>query len=193
MHIGAYTEVDIDYPKDCDYYFSRYMMCWGWASWRRAWALYQPDFKDSELDTFIEEGNLHKTFSNKYVAEHIQQQLRRNAIKTNTWSWDWTYQYCLLKNGGLSINPTVNLIENLDATAKTGTRRAAKSFSLPLRHPQKIANDDKTFCTWYQKKYPIKTIYYKKLIARTLATMIAAVLPQKQKAWLLNQQKKRWS
>ena len=30
------------------YYFSRFNHCWGWATWKSAWALYDGNFKDWE-------------------------------------------------------------------------------------------------------------------------------------------------
>ncbi|BAZ42346.1 hypothetical protein NIES4101_83150 [Calothrix sp. NIES-4101] len=94
------------------YYFSKYPLTCGWASWRRAWKHYDyhmkswPEFKRTDLLRFIcldpyEYRYWKNTFDQMYEDPHI----------LNAWDFQWTYT-CFNQNG-LCIVPNSNLICNL--------------------------------------------------------------------------------
>lgn len=95
---------------DHSYYFSKYFHCWGWASWRRVWEHY-----DCEMATwpeFLADGCL------RQVADSIQE----HRFWENTFSrqyrgeidsWDFQWQYCCWKQGGLTALPDRNLVTNI--------------------------------------------------------------------------------
>lgn len=110
MHIGANNFQDGAKRGDGSYYFSRYTHIWGWATWRRAWKLY-----DASMKTFPE-------FKRQRVIDHAFQ----GRLKRSYWSWifqkvydkkidTWDYQwlYSLICNNGLAISPNVNLVSNI--------------------------------------------------------------------------------
>ena len=95
---------------DGGYYFSRYNHVWGWASWRRAWKLYDgdlsfwPDWKCSEawLSQFpdrVERRYWERIFDRMY------------AQQIDTWDYPWTAS--VWYHGGLTATPNVNLISNI--------------------------------------------------------------------------------
>ena len=123
------------------YYFSRYNHCWGWASWRRAWQLFDFDMK---LWPEIRDGQFFtKMFSNAYDASYwtnIFQSLYDGRL--NSWAYRWTLT-CWI-NSGLTILPSVNLISNIGFGIGASNTADANSFlanmptnglEFPLKHP----------------------------------------------------------
>lgn len=132
------------------YYFSRYTHVWGWATWRRAWKLY-----DMDMNTWpeIQKGKwLADILRGEEYAipswEKIFQAVRAGDI--DTWDYQW-----LLSNwaqNGLSITPNYNLVSNIGfGPAATHTKseehlRAnspTQSVAFPLKHPPFVIRDAK--------------------------------------------------
>lgn len=122
-----------------DYYFSRYVHIWGWASWRRAWRNYDvsmsrwPDIRDSDL--------LRDIFIRKRLALFWQMVFEK-AYQGEVDTWDYQWAFACLINSGLAILPSTNLISNIgfggDATHAISTRFASMatcSMKFPLAHP----------------------------------------------------------
>ncbi|MES2727174.1 MAG: nucleotide-diphospho-sugar transferase [Bacteroidota bacterium] len=110
MHIGGTNFQKGIKRGDGSYYFSNYNHIWGWASWRRAWKLYDLNIK-SYSDEIIKE-TLTKTFDTKKEQNYwikVFQTLKADLL--NTWDYQWTYT--IWKNRGLSILPNKNLVSNI--------------------------------------------------------------------------------
>lgn len=96
---------------DSSFFFSKYNLCWGWATWRRVWSDYDVDMK--------EWGNLRKEhilkdFSDRWlVRKQRELSFDIHFHKIDSQSWDSQLSYTLFKNGLLSIVPSVNLIKNI--------------------------------------------------------------------------------
>ena len=95
---------DLDIKES--YYFSQYCHIWGWATWKRAWNLYELENKNFESDftklkfnSIQEKKYWHKTFKD-YFAGNI-----------NTWDYPWVFT--VWKNNGLSIYPKINMVKNI--------------------------------------------------------------------------------
>lgn len=92
------------------YYFSKYALLWGWATWRRAWRYYDVGMKSFEK--FKTESQIKNIFRIKQ-----QQKYWMNAFqlvydsKIDTWCYQWVHT-CLINNG-LCILPNDNLISNI--------------------------------------------------------------------------------
>jgi hypothetical protein len=122
------------------YAFGRYAQVWGWASWARAWKLYQ-------YDVGIAADDFHhfKTSGVSIVQQKIHQERVKSTLAPDgPDTWDYQWQFAVLKHGGLVACPSVNLISNIgfgeDAThtkrlnsqiAEASTGRLAA----PLKHP----------------------------------------------------------
>lgn len=149
-----------------DYYFSKYNHIWGWASWRRAWNLYQKEFIDFEkefnqleFDTVEEKKTWYKIFK------------AYNQGKIDTWDYPWTYT--IWKHRGFSIYPKNNMIKNIgfnrdDATHTTGESKFDNmkiyEIKIPLVHQKNIVRnqylDLKNFyITTKQKSIYARVIY----------------------------------
>jgi len=96
---------------DGSYYFSHYMHCWGWASWRRCWQHYDADLsqwpalRDSGLLDTIFEDPLERNYWTR-----IWQRLVDEG-KPDTWCYRWVAS--ILANGGLTASPNRNLVSNV--------------------------------------------------------------------------------
>jgi hypothetical protein len=92
------------------YYFSKYGHCWGWATWRRAWAQYDGDIK------FWPEWKLSQDWRNKTPDSYEQAYWidifdRIYLKKIDSWAYPW--MTCLWYHGGLTATPRVNLVTNI--------------------------------------------------------------------------------
>jgi hypothetical protein len=129
------------------YAFSKYGNIWGWATWRRAWKLYDkdmiywPEIRDSKF--FIDMCNS--------VDEALRRKLRFDKVYYNiTDTWDTQWQFTKLSMNGLNIIPRVNMIKNIGFEtdmAAHGNRKRRKAFlptydlKTPLNHPPFIIRD----------------------------------------------------
>lgn len=96
--------------NNASYFFSHYMFVWGWATWKRAWKLY--DFELKELETFkdkkkIENIDKRTIFKNYWIP--IFEQLVNKEIDT----WDYQWVFCIWNYQGITVVPNVNLISNI--------------------------------------------------------------------------------
>ncbi len=130
------------------YYFSRYLQSWGWATWRRAWSLYDgemrlwPEFRDSGMIKAWSDGDA-------WFEEYWTQVFEETATgKIST--WDYPFLFSCWAQGALACIPKTNLVSNLGYRADaTNTRdltnwmsnRPGIDLELPLRHPPFIGRD----------------------------------------------------
>jgi hypothetical protein len=107
MHIGAYM-----YPLKAsnlpETFFYRIATSWGWATWERAWNNFQPDI-EALMDDFDKQKI--NDFSLDGTMNFWKQMLEFRSGKNNSWAIRW-YASIFLK-GGLSLNPSQSLINNI--------------------------------------------------------------------------------
>lgn len=128
-------------PAD-SYFFSRYNHCWGWASWRRAWAMYDDDMVD--WPALRQTAWLRVVGHGSYLFQRYWTRLFdvvREGRRMDSWAYRWTYS-CWVQSG-LTVLPGRNLVSNIgfDADA-THTGAGAldgatplEGMEFPLRHP----------------------------------------------------------
>lgn len=147
MSIGGQDFFDGAYSSRASYLFSKYNHTTGWATWRRAWQLYDRDMalwdniKDSDWLAELACGNrlFESHWANLFRLAYEDQ-------KFSSWAYRWTFS-CWAQRG-LSIVPTQNLVINVglgaDATHTTSDdgplfRLPLRSMRFPLRHPDVFA------------------------------------------------------
>ena len=99
-----------------DYYYSRFTSVWGWATWRRSWEKWKPNFEDYEA--FKRENVLRNAISNKATCEKMAKIFDAVHDGLNTSTWAYFLLYAQLREGGLSVIPSKNLIKNLGFTTR---------------------------------------------------------------------------
>ncbi|MCR4937126.1 MAG: hypothetical protein K5987_03090 [Lachnospiraceae bacterium] len=137
------------------YTFSCFPSIWGWASWARAWKLYDPEVKD--WPKVKKDGSLKKVqggFSYLFLKEHID-----SVYEHRKDTWDIQWDFCRHIHKGLGIVPSVNLIKNIgfdreDATHTKGSHNEDFSYGemiFPLE--KKEIKRDTAYDAAYIKKY----------------------------------------
>jgi len=125
------------------YYFSKYVHGWGWATWSRAWRLFDgqmktwPDFRDA--------GRL------RSVCSGIAEERYWTAIFDKTFAgpsrpWDYRLLYTCWFHDRLTIQPSVNLVSNIgfgDDMTHIVLNDDFKSFAptvdlWDIRHPDSV-------------------------------------------------------
>lgn len=160
MHIGGNNFLDNwKSNNDYSYYFSRNGFIWGWATWRRAWNLFDYDIKLYEK--VKSSGYFDNFFLNRIEKLYRLRKFDKTiARRGNVDWWDYQWEFCRYINSGLSIVPEKNLVRNLgfgaDATHTTnGSSRSAtmEAFELPfpLKHPPYVLRDIETDKRYFSK------------------------------------------
>jgi hypothetical protein len=164
------------------YYFSRYSDTWGWASWRRAWELYDgemtlwPAFRDGGGLKAWSAGD--ESFEKYWLA--IFESISIGALRS---AWDYQFLFTCWAHHGLTCIPEKNLVSNIgfsaDAThtfdpASCEANLPGLDLSFPLRHPPFITRSVEA------DLYEHKTLFdrqEKQSIWRRARRAIRSVLP----------------
>ena len=110
MHISGSNSQLGNRRGDATYYFSRYAEVWGWATWKRAWKLF--DFEMKDYNSLMASGFLRNNFSPAVEARwktNLDKVMSENP--PSVWGYRWLYS--TWKEGGLSITPNASLIKNI--------------------------------------------------------------------------------
>jgi hypothetical protein len=131
------------------YYFSRYLHIWGWATWRRAWRLYDHGMR--QWPELRNSGWLMGLLGDRAAASYWTRIFDDTHGERNM-SWGYRWMYSAWRQRGLSINPCVNLVSNIgfgDAATHTVQHESplaslpVQPMEFPLRHPPDVMRDEK--------------------------------------------------
>jgi hypothetical protein len=122
-----------------DYYFSRVVNIWGWATWRRAWANYNFNYRDISL---LWEHPKRDVFPISNMDDFI-------FGKIDTWDTQWLVTNFV--NNFFAISPNVNLVQNIGFNSSAThtdfkppgyfNKNLNGDLKFPLKHPKKILFD----------------------------------------------------
>lgn len=117
-HINGFVPVELNQESPSqNYFFTKYPMIWGWATWKDRWESY--NFKLAKLQAPFLKKLKEKFPSRRERIVHINS--INNSQKIDTWDAQW--KYTIFSHNGLCISPYKNLIENIgfgnDATHTT--------------------------------------------------------------------------
>ena len=140
-HYGFQTD------KNCSYHFTSFVSIWGWASWRRAWELYDVDMKPYISDLASIRARIgHSERFRAYWWRYVE------AVLNGQNTWDVQWGVALLANNKLTIRPKCNLVANIGFTPDS-THTSSYEFDsarytqtgkldFPLVHPANIRGDE---------------------------------------------------
>jgi hypothetical protein len=165
------------------YFFSRNVICWGWATWARAWHLY--DYQLTDWNRRRDRAMLKQVL--RFPNAINNWSLRLDAAKNDSESidyWDYQWQYTIWKYGGVSIFPTANLISNIGfGELATHTRNASSEFSqrqyddlsFPLQHPATTHFSEEMDALYCRERYgkKRKRKRYRSIISRVVRRVLA--------------------
>lgn len=146
MHIGGASFDGWHLPRRASYRFTQYVHVWGWATWRRAWKLYDPDMKAwGRID---QERLLSHTCNSRTEQEYWRRMfslVARGGLDT----WDYQWMLSCWIHGALATVPKRNLVANIGSASSSRDPDAASSgvivktsgVAFPLVHPVRIDKD----------------------------------------------------
>jgi hypothetical protein len=144
VHISG-SQLLPDPPAEASYHFSRYVHIWGWATWRRAWRLFDAELADWHAASRAERrARLRRLFETDDERRHWRFVWDRSDEIEN---WDAQWSYVPLSRDLLAVNPNRNLISNIgfgeEATSATAdplgiAGRPLEGISFPLEHPAEV-------------------------------------------------------
>ena len=126
MHISGNNFLKGRNISSASYYFSKYAHIWGWATWRRAWSLFQSwDTFSPALDVRI-----FRSRSERDLWTNLLGQLRSQRM-VHTWDYQWALVCMAYKS--LCIMPKNNLVSNIGfGQAATHTQDESWLANMPL-------------------------------------------------------------
>jgi hypothetical protein len=147
VHISG-SQLLAESPVGASYHFSRYVHIWGWATWRRAWRLFDIDLTDWHGEARAErKARLRRMFEDEAERRYWRWVWDHSPEIDN---WDAQWSYVALSRGLLSANPNRNLISNIgfgdEATNATDdplqiAGRPVEGMPFPLTHPPAVRRD----------------------------------------------------
>lgn len=170
MHIAGMTYVNKkDNPNKYSYRFVRVGGIWGWATWRRAWQLYELN-----METFLQ-AKKERIFNDLFIGEPKIGNLYKKWFDKafgNNYTWDYQWTYTKLINSSLNIMPSKNLVLNIGHGTSEATHTGIKDkrysnmelyeLEFPLIHPKFMAIDRKF--NYENFKYATKGLFINKII-----------------------------
>jgi hypothetical protein len=94
------------------YIFTKYGHIWGWATWRRAWNLF--DYNMTTWPEFYSK-NLHKMVFKTTKEQRYFTKIFNLYYSSKKVPWGYRWFYSRISNNSLSIMPTSNLVSNIGA------------------------------------------------------------------------------
>jgi hypothetical protein len=141
MEISGNSTWPEEFCHDYSYSFSNHNSIWGWATWRRAWNLY--DYEMKNYEEVIKSGVLEKTYSSIFEKHYFNWVFERTYRYPHI-TWDYQWEFIKRVNSGLTVIPKRNLIVNIgygsDATSthnpnNPGSNLKSMPIEFPLIHP----------------------------------------------------------
>ncbi len=144
LSICGSTVIDYSPSLDKDYYFTKRFGCCGWATWKRAWALF--DYNMSNFDKERKNPIFRQALFNRRAYWNMMAQFEALAKGEKKFSWAYIFYYCAILNGGYHIYPKYNLIKNIgfiEESTHTPVKRdyyvvKTEELSFPLKDREKI-------------------------------------------------------
>lgn len=149
MHIAG-TNHNPGFVRDnsYSYFFSQVGHMWGWATWRRAWSLY--DIKMGGFEEIITKDYFQDIYPNPFIRKYMKKKFSETYTGKIKGVWDYQWEFTRIINSGLTIMPRNNLVHNIgfgdDATHTFSSNNYFKNAALtplefPLKHPPFVIKD----------------------------------------------------
>jgi hypothetical protein len=97
----------IENTPTLDPYFTKYMNCWGWGTWKDKWQQLCPSSRSYKYDMNKDE-IYNFNFDNSHDFHRQLYENRKGMIST----WAILWYACIFKNDGLCLSPGISLVDN---------------------------------------------------------------------------------
>ncbi|OGH88661.1 MAG: hypothetical protein A3J93_01025 [Candidatus Magasanikbacteria bacterium RIFOXYC2_FULL_42_28] len=172
---------------ESSYYFSTFNHIWGWATWRRAWKLF--DLKMTEWPKFKRDDLINRLFNSRVEQTYwssVMQDMYDNKIDT----WDYAWAFACWKNNGLTCLPNKNLVTNVGFTTgathsiyhlKNVANVSLSNMDFSLIHPKAVIRDVVADSFTNRNHYHLTAVsfYLKKLLKKLGLFKISKLLAVK--------------
>lgn len=122
--------------SECMHFFTRVPAAWGWATWRRAWELYDFEVHDWK-DLQTREGLLSKV-DNRVMRNYARICLD-DVVQSRVNTWDYQWQMLGLFGGKYGVTSGANLVTNIGIEG-THSNKVSKSHLLPISIDFQVVN-----------------------------------------------------
>jgi hypothetical protein len=113
MQVSGSCFVPVSSANSSRYYFSAINDIWGWATWKRAWDLFEREVPEHDNPVFQEK--LTEYFEDKKIVKWFTRYVEEaTSPSSQVWSTQWTLS--LINNSAYAIVPQTNLVVNLGFT-----------------------------------------------------------------------------
>lgn len=135
-------------PTANSYYFSHYLSCWGWATWKRAWEQFDfgmPGWQERRAKDWLTD-----YLGDRAIADLWTQRFDSICDPNRNDIWSYQFQYACWLHNAMSIRSNVNLITNVGIGADgTHTKQVMSdmpfntldAMAFPLNHPTAVKRD----------------------------------------------------
>jgi len=166
MHVSGYMfPVDARLPETFLY---REATCWGWATWQRAWKMFEPDGR--KIQEYVAAHHMEYEFDVRGSMGFLRMLDEQIAGRVNSWAIRW-YGSMRIANG-LALHPGVSLVKNLgfDGTGEHCSETSAFEVHLADRpvtqFTDRIEESDEAVAAmvayrqkmWGQSRRPIERV-----------------------------------
>jgi hypothetical protein len=159
MHICGSRWNEERIRPEISYFFSKYSHVWGWATWHRAWTLF--DYNLTTWPIVKKEKYLYSVFESQRVIDYYTKIFDTYYNKSLKPGWATQWFYSVIVNSGMAIVPNSNLINNKGNIGTHSTnlsyyynRPADENYKI-ISHP-KIMILDRWFDTYHSKKHILR-------------------------------------
>lgn len=141
--------------------------CWGWATWKNSWSLFEKD--GSKLLLQLQNSNREYSFNRRNTMPYVQMLRDQIAGKNDSWAIRW--HASLFLNGKFCLHPVNSLVKNIGLD---GSGTHCDEVELPQSIGGKIllkksqVVESEWFYNAYQSVHKTKTHQFKKPIWRRL-------------------------
>jgi len=184
LSISADNSLAVTPQDGSSYFFLGFPHVWGWATWKRAWNLYEANM-DSWIDARLTD-RVAAFFRSPEAQRFWTPLFDRVAFEPRFDSWAWCWAATHFANGGLSVQASSNLVSNIgfDSAAthtRSETTRAAAELEriFPLSHPNNVSESEELAFLTYERLASIDGARDKENHLRKLLTSIARTRPIK--------------
>ncbi len=169
--VGAISAYFYNVKKELsETFFLYYFNCWGWATWKDRWNLFEQNgkklFFDLKKRRFLKLFNVNNTYPFSRIL--------RNQIKGNNDSWAIRWYATLLLNKKLTLYPKKSLVENIgfDNTGVHSQKRdifKTKLSKRPIKIKKILLEQNSSFYKELQKFF--KNIRYERIFKKIKRTL----------------------
>ncbi len=123
------------------YYFSKFNHCWGWATWRKEWKLYDGKLKNWKK---FKNSKIWKNFFKNNTDKKYWEKIFDLSYKNYFDSWAYPWLFSIWYNKGCTIIPKYNLVKNIGFKGTHNSFYSKNDFSTyeltqKYRYPKKIS------------------------------------------------------